>query len=122
MPKTQLLHYGIHVSQTHHTGNWIVRIFTLLVLGILLMGKKLRWMLVNLQKLGDETVANPPWYYIKIHCKDMYTGAVEYLGGPFCIAVDIRLMMLLPIAVIVLGSALWLLYDKRSARRSQDKS
>lgn len=101
------------------TRNWIVRIIALLVIGVLVLGKKLRWVLVNLQKLGEDVVANPPWYYTKVHCKDMYTGVVEYTGGDFCIAVDLRLMLLFPIAIVALGSALFMLYDKRSRQNTK---
>lgn len=90
---------------------WTARIGFLMLFSVIALKVKKRLMLVDLQKLGEEAVANPPWYYAKMHCSDMYS-AVQW-GGDFCIAIDLRLVALLPIAIFTLGIGLFMWLDRK---------
>lgn len=91
---------------------WLFRALGLACAGLLALGMNIRLALVNLQKLGEATVANPPWYYVKFHCSDMYAD-VEW-SSPFCFAADLRIFLLVPIASACIGCALWRKHELRT--------
>lgn len=98
---------------------WALRVALLAVAGFMLMSMKVRFALVNLQKLGEDTVANPPWYYLKFHCTEMYPG-VSW-SHPFCFAADLRIFLLIPLAVVCIGCVMWHKHDEHKAERSTKK-
>lgn len=48
-----------------------------------------------------------PWYYAPFHCENMPPWNEIYTGDPFCIAIDVRLVVLLPLAVSCLLTYMW---------------
>ena len=53
-----------------------------------------------------------PWYYVPFHCESMPPWDQISSGSPFCMAVDVRLVVLVPFAIACLLVAGWMKYTK----------